>query len=128
MEITYNVTEEMAGGMTVRKRQAYSAAAHTQVLESVATGLTDKEIAFALDVSECVAFLLVSDQDVTFETNSGSAPDDTIALLANVPYIWYEDSYAPFLITADITTNVFITNASGATATVTIMALYDPTP
>ena len=96
--------------------------------EAVATGQTDYEINFDLDISACVSFYLVSDQDVTFETNSGSSADDTIALLADKPYVWYTNAYDVCLITTDITAGVFITNASGETATIYCVALYDVTP
>lgn len=95
--------------------------------ETVATGQTDSEITFALDVSACTSFYLVSDKDVTFETNDGAAPDATIALKANVPYVWHDDAYDSFLLTDDVT-SVFITNASGATATIHCVALFDATP
>jgi len=96
--------------------------------EEVATGETDFEITFALDVSACKSFYLESDQDVTFETNSGAAADDTIALKADEPYVWHSTSYDSFLLGTDVTTNVFITNASGSTATIYCVALFDVTP
>lgn len=95
--------------------------------ETVATAETDKEITLALDVSACSSFYLVSDQDVTFETNDGSSPDNSISLLANVPYVWHENSYDSFLLDTDVT-SVFITNASGSTATIYCVALFDVTP
>ncbi len=96
--------------------------------ETVADSSTDFEINFDLDVSACVSFYLESDQDVTFETNSGSVADNTIALKAGEPYVWHTQSYDSFLLTVDITTSVFITNASGSTATIYCVALYDVTP
>lgn len=96
--------------------------------ETVATGETDYELSgFALDVSACSSFYLVSDQDVTFETNDGSSPGDSIALKANEPYVWHDSSYDSFLLGTDVT-SVFITNASGSTATIYCVALYDLTP
>jgi hypothetical protein len=94
--------------------------------EEVATGTTDHEIGFDLDVSACKSFYLVSDQDVTFE-DVAAGSGVVIALKAGVPYVWHSDSYNAFLLTADVT-SVFITNASGATATIYCLALYDPTP
>ena len=94
--------------------------------EEVATGTTDHEINFDLDVSACKSFFLVSDQDVTFE-DVADGSSITIALKAGVPYVWHEDSYDSFLLDADVA-SVFITNASGATATIYCIALYDPTP
>jgi hypothetical protein len=95
--------------------------------ETVATGETDSEINFDLDVSACTSFFLVSDQDVTFETNDGDTADDTLSLKAGVPYVWHEDAYVDFLLGTDVT-SVFITNASGSTATIYCVALYDATP
>ena len=95
--------------------------------ETVATGNDNVEFTFELDFSECKLFYLLSDQEVTFETNDGAAPDDTWTLLADEPYVWHETSYHTFLITADIT-SILISNQSGATATIHCLALYDPTP
>jgi|GEM_PF-1794018 len=94
--------------------------------ETVADSQTDQEVEFALDVSKCKSFFLVSTQDVTFETNDGSSPDDTISLRANEPYVWHTNSYDSFLLGTDVT-SVFITNASGSTATIYCVALYDGT-
>jgi hypothetical protein len=78
-------------------------------------------------VSACKSFYLNSDQDVTFETNNGAAPVDTIALLADIPYIWHVNSYDSFLLGTDVTA-IFITNASGSTASIDCVALYDASP
>lgn len=95
--------------------------------EVVANAQTDKEIVIAIDVSAVTSFVLLSTQDVTIETNDGSSPDDTISLKANVPYIWNEDSYDSFLLTADVT-SIFVTNASGAAATIHCFQICDATP
>ena len=95
--------------------------------EQVAHGNDNVEFTFELDFSECKSFFLVSDQEVLFETNDGAAPTDTWTLLANEPYQWHENAYHTFLITGDIT-SIFISNQSGATATIYCLALYDPTP
>jgi len=95
--------------------------------EQVADAQTDVEIEVTLDFSAVKAFYLVSDQDVTLETNDGTTPDDTFALLAGVPYVWNTDSYDTFLVTVDVT-SIFITNASGSAATLYLWALLDATP
>jgi hypothetical protein len=95
--------------------------------EQVSTGQTDYEINFDLDVSACKSFYLESDQDVTFETNDGSTPDNSISLRANEPYAWHANAYDSFLLDTDVT-SVFITNASGSTATIYCVALFDATP
>lgn len=95
--------------------------------DPVSTGQTDYELTFALDVSACKSFYLESDQDVTFETNDGSTPDNTIALKSGKPYVWHSEAYDSLLLAVDVT-SVFITNASGSTATIYCVALFDTTP
>lgn len=114
-------------GTQYSSRASFSNDGTIEVDTSVASGQTDKEIAFALDISQCVVFEIVSDYAVTVETNNGSAPDNTIALVANVPYRWCTGWYTAFKLTADVT-KLFITNASGSAATIKIRALYDSTP
>lgn len=95
--------------------------------ETVATAQTDSLINIAIDVSAVKSFILVSTQAVTIETNSGSAADDTIVLKANKPYIWNTDSYDSFLLGTDVTA-FYVTNASGATATIHCFQVCDATP
>lgn len=123
----YELLEQVVvGDRTIKKTQSLSSTARLSLEETVATGQTNKQIAFTLDVSQLKAIVIVSDKDVTFETNSGSSPVDTIALLADIPYVWHYQSYHACLLTTDVTA-IFITNASGATATLQIEALYDAT-
>lgn len=105
----------------------YTASLSVEVQETVATGSTDAQITFDVDVSEVESIFIVSDQDVTLETNSGSAADDTFSLLANKPLEWQSDSYHANPFSADIT-DLYITNSSGSTATVIARAIYDATP
>lgn len=128
MAIQYTLNETVNGsGISAVKAQSFSEAAHVQISEIVATGETDLEIALDLDVSELEFVYVNSTEDVTLETNSGTVPDDTIALTANNPYIWHSGSYHAALLTTDIT-SIFITNASGSNATITVWVLYDSTP
>lgn len=105
----------------------YTASGTVEVSESVADSSTDAQINVAIDFSALGALLIVSDQDVTLETNNGTTPDDTFSLLANKPLIWFSDSYFDCPLTVDVTA-VFITNSSGSTATITIRANQDATP
>ena len=97
---------------------------------SIANGQTDKSVIFTVDVSQTVAFEIVSDQDVTVETNSGTPGPtvDTIALKANIPYRWCTNWYTAFKLTQDVVTGLFITNASGSAAILQVRHLYDSTP
>jgi hypothetical protein len=121
------ITEKVEVGATqITKTSLHTGAAKQSIEETVPDSSTDLEIAFALDVSQLKSIYIVSDQDITLETNSGSAADDTIALVAGVPYIWHSDSYHTCLLGTDIT-ELYATNASGTDATLQIEALYDPT-
>jgi len=90
--------------------------------ETVADGVTDGAFVFAVDVSALKAFYIISDQAVTVETNDGTTPDDTISLTANKPVTWRENDTALF--SADVTI-LYITNASGSTATIYALAGMD---
>lgn len=129
MSVTHRITHKIESPEgTIEKINDYSANSNQNIVgETIADGQTNKQLSFTLDVSAVKSFFMVSDQDVTFETNDGSSPDDTIALKAGVPYVWNTDSYDAFLLGTDVTA-IFITNASGETATLEIRAVQDPSP
>ncbi|MFG0247840.1 MAG: hypothetical protein ACF8OB_03050 [Phycisphaeraceae bacterium JB051] len=110
------------------KRQDINAEGEQTVEVAVPDSSTDKQIDIVIDVSELKSLYIVSDQDVTIETNDGSAPDDTIALKAGIPLMWESVSgYFSNPFSTDIT-GLYITNSSGSDATVTIRVLEDVTP
>ena len=128
MALTVTLLERITvGGITTDKTQAPSAGAGSSVSESIPDSSTDLNVGFNLDFSACKFFYINSDQDITVETNNGTTPDDTLTLLANVPYIWHVNSNHTFLIGTDITA-LFVTNASGSAALLTIEEIHDPTP
>jgi hypothetical protein len=88
---------------------------------------TDDEVDMTLDVTQVSSFFIISDQDITLETNNGTTPDNTLALKANKEYNWDAASYDTFKLTVDVT-DFFFTNASGSTANVKIRILIDATP
>jgi len=122
--------EYNAGGRTKSHTITKTGTGKIAVEEDVATGENDFEIQLkGVDISEVTAIYINSTQDVTLETNAADATGgNTLTLKADEPYVWWTD--APFVnvITADITTDVFVTNASGATATVTLEFYQDATP
>lgn len=93
----------------------------------VADAESDYEILAAIDVSTVKSIYIVSDQDVTLETNDGGTPVDTISLKAGVPYAWHTDSYDTLQLTTDVTA-FYITNASGSIANLKMRVLEDSTP
>jgi hypothetical protein len=122
------------GNTTVNGTKAYSADTRIQ-LDKVAinNGSTNKLVTLAgVDVSEMKALVILATQDMTLYTNDlgTGAPDDTLALKAGVPVIWTTDSLAvhPKPFTVDITSNIYLTNASGSDGTLSIEIIQDPTP
>lgn len=120
-----------SGGTTKTATITKSSTGRVQCEESVATAETDFEIGLpTVDMSECVAVFINSTQNVTLETNSGTPGEgvDVLTLKANEPYVWWKDAPFTNALTKDITTGVFVTNASGASATVTMEFIMDTTP
>jgi len=121
--------EVNAGGVVVSGQKTYEEELDTSVEVEVAGTTTDKEVLLSIDISQLTSLIMVSDQDLTVETNSASVPDDTITLAANVPYVWNADLYgqASTKLTADVTA-LYLTNAGATAATFKCEILYDPTP
>jgi hypothetical protein len=90
---------------------------------------TNQEISYFVDFSQLGAqscMVLYSTQDLTIKTNSSGSPTDTITLTANGARVWAGgESSCPF--SADVT-KIYVTNATGSAATVTILVCYDATP
>ncbi len=115
------------GGVSYATVLSLSDSSSLIIDDTVADGQTDYLIAAVLDVTAITALLIVSDQDVTLEVNDSAIGVPTIALLANVPYLWHNQHYANNLLTANVT-QLFVTNASGSIANFKFIALYDATP
>jgi len=118
------------GGSSLSSSNTYSGTLEKSISEDVATAETDLNILFTLDVSAVTFCYIHSTEDVTIETNAVDATGgDTLTMVAGVPYIWHTDSYDSFLLTTDIlVAGVFVTNASGSTATVSFEFITDATP
>lgn len=118
----------VSGGNDLIQQFEVSGAARMGIEETVADGTTDQQVAFDLDISTIQGIIIVSDQDVTIETNDGTTPDDTLDLTAGVPVQFAASpSFGSNPFSAD-TTDLYLTNGSGAEATVQIEVIYDPTP
>ena len=87
---------------------------------------TDLPVALALNVTQCKGYYFVADQDLTLETNSGSAPADTVNLLAGKPLVWHPDCYLANKFGTNITA-LYVTNASGAETRLKAEIIVDPT-
>lgn len=130
---THNVTLTFEAGESAKLSKTVSASqdSETNLDVTVPAETDDHQVAVEIDVSALESLFLLSDQDVTLETNDGSTPDDTFALKANEPVYWHKDSPLPnpFASGTDVT-SLFLSNQNGAGVTADVKAriLQDPTP
>jgi hypothetical protein len=129
MSITHSVVVNYnADGVARASMQAQlTGSASAAFDESIADSSTDEEVEISFPYANLQALRLISDQDVTIETNDGSAADDTITLEANVPLVWWDGCGHANPFSADVT-SLFITNASGSSANVKGDFLWDAIP
>jgi len=111
----------------ITTQRTYTGTGHAAIAEAIADGQTAKQINIAIDVSALKSIVIKSDQNITIKTNSSGSPDDTLTIEANKEYSWNEDSLDTCQLGTDVTT-IFIANASGSEATLTIDAIQDATP
>ena len=103
---------QVANGSVVK-----TANTEVEIGSTIATGNNDV-LTIVLDVSNVVAWWLLSDRNVTFTVNDDGTPDETYNLVAGVPLSWHSSDGTVNPMATDWT-SVKIANASGATAVVT---------
>ena len=129
MSVSATLVRQVSGlGDPINTTVTYTEEASKIISAAIATDQTDYQISFDLDVSEIEMIIMVADQNMTIETNNGAAPDETIALIANEPYIWTVDDGVMGLVNALATdlTDLYVTNTTAGT--LNIRCVYDPTP
>lgn len=118
--------EAVLAGRNVGATETITASAPGGFDVDVPDGSVDFLIHCAVDVSMVKGFILLSSQNVTVQTNSGSAPDDEIELIAGKVYDYAVNDYNAFLLGTDVV-DFLVTNASGETANVVCQFIYDST-
>lgn len=126
---THNINQDWSAGNEgpLSRQITIQADSEANAEIAVADSSTDLAINMAIDVSALKLLYMVSDQDLTIETNDGETPDDTIALKAGKPLVWHEDCGYTNPLGTDVTA-LFATNASGTDATLYVKTLQDATP
>jgi hypothetical protein len=129
MSFTHTITTGWGNGGAAAITQAVSKTAGQEINidETIADTTTDGLVALAIDVSQLESAFILSDQDLTLETNSGSAADATISLKANEPLIWRKATYFVNPFGSTDVTALYVTNASGSSASLRARLLIDPT-
>ena len=117
-----------SGARSITCENDHEGSGQQSVDEIINDSETDKLVAFAVDVSQIVVLYMLSDQEITIETNDGSSPDDTLTLKAGRAYVWIKDyDYNTCKFTTDIT-KLYVTNSSGSAAHLQIEVETDATP
>ncbi|QDU03142.1 hypothetical protein V6x_28540 [Gimesia chilikensis] len=125
---THKINQDwQAGNESLSKQITIEADGEANVAVSVPDESADLAINIAIDFSALKMLYIVADQDLTIETNDGTTPDDTLALKAGKPIVWYEGCGYTNPLSADVTA-LYATNASGTDATLNVKTLQDATP
>ncbi|TXH41657.1 MAG: hypothetical protein E6Q97_37105 [Desulfurellales bacterium] len=98
---------------------------NVSIEETIANAETNKLVACSFPSSGLKLMSMSSDKDITVKTNSSGSPQETFALKANEPVLFIEGQTA---LLAGAVTALYITNASGSSATFKLIAGYDVTP
>lgn len=125
-----NTFNYAASGRTINNSADYTGEAEFSLEVTIAFGEIDLFVEASIDVSETKSMSMSCDFDLTVKTNSSSDPDDTIELVANVPYVFNTDlvNYYANALTTDVTA-FYLTNIYGEPeATFKLEVLTDPTP
>lgn len=127
MSFTHKVTEKVViSDRVVESLNELTGGSKLSIDEQIPVA-TDTPLAIALDVSQAKSVFILSDRDITIETNAtNAAGGNTLALKANIPYVWITNKYHSLVFTSDITI-AYVTNASGGVARLEIEILFDPT-
>lgn len=130
MSATHKTTISInrGSGANVQHQESISSEAEYYLNElSIANLTTNEEVSFAAARANIKSILIFADGAMTLKTNSSSVPDDTFALTADKFLNWNTNNLAAIPFAADIT-KFFVTNSSGGTVKLTILALLDVTP
>ena len=117
----------VVGGISLTKGETCTGSLQLRLDETIATGQTAFEINIAIDISAVKGIFIMSTKNITVKTNSSGSPTDTITLLANQPYLWSPEDDADIIFTGDVT-KLYVANASGASATLTLEGVADSSP
>lgn len=97
--------------------------------DEFAAAAADKELAVAVDLSQCTFLSIRPTTDVTLKTNSTSEPGDTKTLAANQGLTWWDGCGVGLddLFAADITTMYFTNTDAENAGSIAVVVLSDAT-
>lgn len=129
LTVTHKETNESTGIATAVTAFDVTGDSIQTFTPTVNAATSDVAVDVAFTISRLKSLLIISDQTVTLEVNSSSAPSDTITLTANRPWFWYSGSgiTCPITGTAGAVTKFYFSNAGASAATVRVRACVDAT-
>lgn len=104
----------LGSGSTLASASSREVGTVGQVInEQLGTGITDHLVSVAWTSAGVQSIVIIADADCTLETNSGGSPADTIALIANRPFIWRRgDGYYAYPFAGNVTSLYLTTSAA----------------
>jgi hypothetical protein len=127
MSITHTIVRSYKdqGSTAISASETPTGNTENNVDVSVVVG-TDIAFAWAAVRANLQSLCISSDRALTIETNSSSAPTDTIVLIGGQALVWTlaKDGLSRCPFSASVT-SLFFTNASGGTAALKIRALLN---
>lgn len=114
------------GAVRINTSASVTPSASTNLEETIADAASDLLVALTIESTSLTSFIMTADQDLTVKTNSSGAPQETFALKANKPVVWLT-GMANTPIAGDVTA-LYVSNSSGSSATLKVLAGWDATP
>lgn len=129
MSETATLLRRFTGGLSATAEKTYSGDERTTQSFTVADSVTDQQRTLNIDVSEMQVVYILSDQDILCEWNDAVGTQGSLSLKANVPFIEHldADQYHTAKMAVDVT-DLYFTNSSGSTATISIGVIQNNTP
>lgn len=128
MSFTHTITKRYQGpGSTIEQTVSQTASGSIEIDEAITNG-ADRHIVVSWLNANVKSIYILSDQNLTVEWNDSAGADGSVSLLANQALTYQANGYDtnPF-VAADVT-DLYVTNASGTTANLSIRVLVDATP
>lgn len=118
-------TSVRRGATTLTDTRTFTTSGVIEVSDVIADATTDGLLAISIDVSEVECVGITADQNLTIKTNSATAPQETLTVTAN--QMLFERTGDTALFSGDVTA-MYVTNASGTDANLSIVVALDSTP